>query len=178
MQFRAKHSEVTAFEVAPVVDGKPTDERRFVVDGVGVFDRETFTSLYAPAEIKAPEPIKPQAFTKRATKKKAATAVERQAKTRKTPGKLAIEASATTTTPAAAPVRATITEAIRTTLTSGPQSSEELLKTLLTKGYDTDDKRLYASLYDMRNRNQIYKGEFPDVKWYPAKKVNVAGAGA
>lgn len=47
-QYRARHATVRAAEMAPVINGAVTDERVYVIDGVGVIDRDTFLSMYEP----------------------------------------------------------------------------------------------------------------------------------
>lgn len=163
MHFISRHQEVTAFEVAPVVNGVPTEERRFVVDGIGVIDRETFLSLYQPREVA--KPVRVAAAPKKApAKKKAAPRPKPVANDDDDIPSVAV-----------APKKPSMSELIRSALAEKPRLEPELLRLLLDAGFDTDSRRLTQNLTYMRMQNQIYKGA--DYRWNLAQsgKAMVAG---
>jgi hypothetical protein len=156
-QYRVKHATVEACEVALVVDGRPSTDRQFVINGIGVIDRETFLSMYEPTAVAVPTPAPSQLVRRKATKKVAAK-------------RAAAPQPITEPRPAPSP-KLTMRDAVRQAVAERPRTNIEIAARVRELGVEGDSKVISTVTCQLRSDNEMYKGEFPDVKWYPTQKL-------
>jgi hypothetical protein len=137
-EFTALHPVVRAVRIAPVLDDdKPSAERAYVVDGVGVIDAATFARLYEP---------------------RVATQVPIRVKKER---KVARRAPARTTAAAAQPL--SIRDAIRQAVHESPRTTAEICDRVAEIIPSAGRESVTTMLSQLRAKNEIGKGD--DLKW-------------
>lgn len=144
-EFTALHPVVRAVRIAPVLDDdKPSAERAYVVDGVGVIDAATFAQLYRPRVATQVQqgPVVPSPVKKR-----------RKVVARRTPARTA----------AAAAQPLSIRDAIRQAVHESPRTNAEIFDRVAEIIPSAGRESVTTMLSQLRAKNEIGKGD--DLKW-------------